>query len=599
MTTPAITPSGQLSAAATLEEKLALPMFLATLAFVILVSVTLRFLEKGELILESWPPFMLMYIPLWSLFILESAFFFWFYWKMAAQANRIAISGLIWCILVPPLRMGRHSLFYPKTVVLPFLGRLEVNEALNDRVVGAFHRPMLFITILILPVIVGETFWLEEVANDPLLTNVLDLALIIIWAAFVVEFIILAGLAKNWFRYILAHPIDFIVILLPFAAFLRGGRLFRLTRLIRFYRGILFLQFLSRWEKETKLIDRMIGLVATILVLIVAGWFAFFHSQEDTKTIKSIYYFTILAESGSLGKDSPINLAGVKIGQITSIRLRPDGSILAELGIYHNRRSFITQDSYFQMDDFLALAAVVGKSALNLIPGPKGARTIPEKEFIQTVKKKSLEHIIRNLNLEMMGSKINTIVANTERITSHIQEISHRVQKDQASIFASLRHLEKITGDISTTTDNLPQILNRFGNSVATLNQAVAMVDSIIVNQRKAVNATTHDAHAAIIRLNQSLQQLSIVLKRVSAVMAIIETNSATLPQMLQDGSNSIENAYNISRKINNRSWLGKSNQPVDALAILPIHSPLLKPLLKPSGLVPTSTDSHPVSVGK
>ena len=81
MTTPAITPSGQLSAAATLEEKLALPMFLATLAFVILVSVTLRFLEKGELILESWPPFMLMYIPLWSLFILESAFFFWFYWK--------------------------------------------------------------------------------------------------------------------------------------------------------------------------------------------------------------------------------------------------------------------------------------------------------------------------------------------------------------------------------------------------------------------------------------------------------------------------------------------------------------------------------------
>lgn len=560
---PRLSPPSHVVAVSRLEEKLALPMFLATLVFVMLLSVLLRRVEQGQLVFNAWSPLLVAGLFFWTLFFLESFRFAWLLWGTAPQEGRRS-SGLWWCALLPPLRLGRRSLSASHTMVLPFLGRVTVDEALRRRVTKAFHRPMLFITLLIVPVLAGETVWQAEVAGDPVLTMLLDGALVLIWAAFLVEFVILAGLAENRLWYLFTHPIDLLVILLPFAAFLRGGRLLRLTRLVRFYRGILFLQFFARWEQETKLIDQIIGMVATVLGGVLVGWFVLVYDTQQVDVMKRVPFFTVLDTASGIGKDSPVKLAGVVIGRVTGVWLRPDGSIRADLDIFQHRHALVTRGGHFQTEGFLGLASAMGQSALHFIPGPRDAPVIPAWARIRTVKDLSLEQRIQALGFEAMGAKVDAIVSQTERITQHVRAISHRVQQDQASMFASLHRVEKITADISTATGDLPRMLTRFKNSVSSLNHAIAMVNGILEKQRTVVGETAHDAHVATTRLKQSLEDLSTVLQRVAAVVSTVEKKASTLPQMMRDGSDAVENASQISHRLNRHPWFGKGGPSVD-----------------------------------
>ena len=107
---------------------------------------------------------------------------------------------------------------------------------------------MVFVAILILPVLVLQFFFAQQVAEYPWLRIVLHFSAGLIWYCFVLEFIVMISASQSKFKYCKQHWLDLLIILLPLVSFLRtlqslrtvkllkAAKLQQLARLIRVYR---------------------------------------------------------------------------------------------------------------------------------------------------------------------------------------------------------------------------------------------------------------------------------------------------------------------------------------------------------------------------
>jgi hypothetical protein len=156
--------------------------------------------------------------------------------------------GLFIC-LCPPLRLCARNHDRDGDIWLPILGWQEVNDDLRMRLEKIFAVPMIIIALMILPVLLIEFRFQEQVAAHLWLRLLLHLSTGLIWLAFAAEFIVMASVAERKLRYCKEHWLDLAIILLPLISFLRSLRVVRATRLARVAR----VQQLSRMSRLYRL----------------------------------------------------------------------------------------------------------------------------------------------------------------------------------------------------------------------------------------------------------------------------------------------------------------------------------------------------------
>ena len=140
----------------------------------------------------------------------------------------------LFSVLFPPLHIGTRDSSSGKYLWIPFWHWCVVNEGLLAELKRKFVLPMIGIALLIVPVLVIEWKFLDEVREE--LPNlrinlILNTIQIFIWSAFTFEFILMISISNRKFHYIKKNWIDLLIILLPFVSFLRSFRISQLARL--------------------------------------------------------------------------------------------------------------------------------------------------------------------------------------------------------------------------------------------------------------------------------------------------------------------------------------------------------------------------------
>ncbi|TVP51799.1 MAG: hypothetical protein EA341_04415 [Mongoliibacter sp.] len=180
-----------------------------------------------------------LYLIGWFLFVLEFGVMMWIKTRSGIKINRTLIIGRSQALLFPPVRMGSRHLINPDLQWIPFLGWSFRNEGLLKFLKEKFSIPMIVIALLIIPVLVIEWKFYEEVQGflHTDLSFVLDLTQAFIWLAFAFEFILMVSISREKLDYIQKNWIDLLIILLPFIAFVRTMRIIKVARLSQLARG--------------------------------------------------------------------------------------------------------------------------------------------------------------------------------------------------------------------------------------------------------------------------------------------------------------------------------------------------------------------------
>lgn len=136
--------------------------------------------------------------------------------------------------LCPPLRLAAPNIAKEGQIWLPWLGWQSPSRKLFKRLVAAFSKPMLFFSLLILPLLLIE-FGLHSLMEEQAWLRVtIHICTGLIWCAFAIEFIVLVSASKRRLKYVKKNWIDLAIILLPLILFLRSLRALRLLRFAKF-----------------------------------------------------------------------------------------------------------------------------------------------------------------------------------------------------------------------------------------------------------------------------------------------------------------------------------------------------------------------------
>ena len=217
-----------------LDQRLSLPMFIASLLFLLLTGALVH-LKEGHL-LNTWmgTGCLLGLSLLYPLFVIETVLHY-----LTGSRN---MRQHFWYLLMPIFRLCGRDHVDGSHVWLPRLGWQPIDRSLEKLLARRFSIPMIIIALLVLPVVILELFWAELIVNSSWLTFTLETATICIWMAFVFEFVVMISVTKRKLVYCRKNWIDLAIVLLPMLSFMRAARLGsalqiqQLSRTARVYR---------------------------------------------------------------------------------------------------------------------------------------------------------------------------------------------------------------------------------------------------------------------------------------------------------------------------------------------------------------------------
>lgn len=292
-------------------QRLAVPMFLLALVFLVVIAVVLVmwvdvplffsvFSRDGGDLAEgtsavhgvAWVSPETAYhagsvglgilVVTWPLFLLELLLQYVIrdraqpFWRQRRAA-------LIHC-LCPPLRMCARNYDMEGRIWFPCLGWQEVDRALRERLEKLFSIPMIFIALTILPVLLIELGMQQQVLTRPWLQFLLHASMGLVWFAFAMEFIVMFSVADKKLRYCQEHWLDLAIILLPFIAFLRSLRVIRATRLAKLAK----IQQLSRMGRLYRLRGLAMRAFRALLILELLNRLLPMNPQRRLKRLREL-----------------------------------------------------------------------------------------------------------------------------------------------------------------------------------------------------------------------------------------------------------------------------------------------------------------------
>ncbi len=203
----------------------------------------------------NWAGYILfgMLLAIWPAFWIEPLFCRWLGQREKSKTKSSWSTDLC-SALCPPLRLAKPIAEMDGEIWLPRIGWHPPGKPLAKMLDKVFSKPMLFIALLILPILLIEFGMTEQVKRMPWLKLALSISTGLIWCAFAIEFIVMVSATDRKLAYVKKNWIDLAIILLPLVSFLRSLRVVRAANIAKFAK----VQQLTKMSR----IYRMRGLVA-------------------------------------------------------------------------------------------------------------------------------------------------------------------------------------------------------------------------------------------------------------------------------------------------------------------------------------------------
>ena len=233
-------------------------------------------------------------------------------------------------------------------------------------------------------------------------------------------------------------------------------------------------------------------------MLVVLGVLAFFVLKiEDVKvrrTNDSKKITAVFDSVAGLDNRSAVRVAGVRVGKVTKIDLRPDGKAEVEMEIdkdvqlHANAQAHVANlgllgEKYIELDPGTPNQPVLSEQKTVVLPGTQPATIDQVTDQISAIATdvKAITASLRATVATPNGqAQLQDIVANVDNITKQVRDL---IAANRANVDATMANAQAITAQLKTQIPRLADSIERVANSMnGTLNENRADVHKAIEN---------------------------------------------------------------------------------------------------------------------
>jgi phospholipid/cholesterol/gamma-HCH transport system substrate-binding protein len=261
-----------------------------------------------------------------------------------------------------------------------------------------------------------------------------------------------------------------------------------------------------------------------------------------------------------LASTAPITINGLVVGQVSGIKLQPNGEILVQLQIKN--------DFPFSKSSVVAIyepGLIAGKQ-LQIIPNFKDNSVAVSGDTLTSSVKKGLTDLVSD-KLAPLQQKIEKMIVNADLLLTNLNEVLDTKSKE--NLKNSISNLSKTIEGINSVVDNTNSILlNNKGN-----------IDKTLTNLNKvSTDFSKISDSLSKANITKVVTNLEKTLSNVDKIMNDLQSGKGSLGKMVKDDAlyNNLEKTskelelllqdlrLNPTRYVN-VSLFGKKNKPYKA----------------------------------
>jgi len=301
---------------------------------------------------------------------------------------------------------------------------------------------------------------------------------------------------------------------------------------------------------------------AGILVIASISLFIWGYSYLKGKDILNDYktFFVKYDNVEGLASTAPITINGLVVGQVSGIKLQPNGEILVQLQIKN--------DFPFSKSSVVAIyepGLIAGKQ-LQIIPNFKDNSLAVSGDTLTSSVKKGLTDLVSD-KLAPLQQKIEKMIVNADLLLTNLNEVLDTKSKE--NLKNSISNLSKTIEGINSVVDNANSILlNNKGN-----------IDKTLTNLNKvSTDFSKISDSLSKANITKVVTNLEKTLSNVDKIMNDLQSGKGSLGKMVNDDAlyNNLEKTskelelllqdlrLNPTRYVN-VSLFGKKNKPYKA----------------------------------
>jgi len=301
---------------------------------------------------------------------------------------------------------------------------------------------------------------------------------------------------------------------------------------------------------------------AGILVIASISLFIWGYSYLKGKDILNDYktFFVKYDNVEGLASTAPITINGLVVGQVSGIKLQPNGEILVQLQIKN--------DFPFSKSSVVAIyepGLIAGKQ-LQIIPNFKDNSLAVSGDTLTSSVKKGLTDLVSD-KLAPLQQKIEKMIVNADLLLTNLNEVLDTKSKE--NLKNSISNLSKTIEGINSVVDNTNSILlNNKGN-----------IDKTLTNLNKvSTDFSKISDSLSKANITKVVTNLEKTLSNVDKIMNDLQSGKGSLGKMVNDDAlyNNLEKTskelelllqdlrLNPTRYVN-VSLFGKKNKPYKA----------------------------------
>lgn len=208
------------------------------------------------------------------------------------------------------------------------------------------------------------------------------------------------------------------------------------------------------------------GIFVSVLIS-VAMVTVFMLNKENAIFSRKVYIKTEVKSAQNLKDGAAVQLRGVKVGSVSSIRFKTVDSLIITVGVNSVYIEWIKKDAALSFKT----AGVLGDKFLEITGGTEGSPSVSDGDFLVTNESNQIEHIITKSEDLMVAA--GSILTKFDKMVSSVE--TNRLEK----ILQNLENLTANTNKVMTNLNdkNLSQSISNFKSSSESLSKVTKQIE--------------------------------------------------------------------------------------------------------------------------
>lgn len=291
------------------------------------------------------------------------------------------------------------------------------------------------------------------------------------------------------------------------------------------------------------------SLVALLFMVLVIA-------QQEGLWEEYLEYKTVFRNISGLKRGSEVRLAGLTVGTVRRIAVRPDGRIEVTFEVLSKYRDQIRQDSQAS----IGMIGLLGDRSLDLTAGSKGLPPVPEGGLVAAVEPLDLQELLSRAAPSM--ENLQKFLANLERVTEGMADPQGAFHQALLQIRDTMAKVNQGVGTMGLLVNDPTlyreatqalssgrKVLEGLNNPQGALGMALhdpafrAEIQKIV----KEVGVLAANLRQGSGPLSEALGRLPAIIRKVENFVDHLEKAGAGLPDLVASGQGLVSDADKVA----------------------------------------------------